>query len=127
MRRRFGTVMAWSRTDEGRKWVRYTMVSVISVIISQILLGFAFGIMKWTARASNIFAVGLSALPSYYLNRSWAWGKRGRSHFLKEVVPFWTMALIGLIFSTWAADYADSQSQNLSSHFLRTMIVMTAS
>lgn len=128
MRQRLDTVMQWSRTAEGRKWVRYSMVSIASVIISQVLLAFAFGVMKWTARASNIFAVGLSAVPSYYLNRAWAWGKRGRSHFLKEVLPFWTMAFIGLVFSTWAADYAESHADSLtSSHFWTTMIVMTAS
>jgi putative flippase GtrA len=128
MRRRFDTVLNWSRSHEGRKWVRYSMVSIISVIISQVLLAFAFGVLKWTARASNIFAVGLSAFPSYYLNRAWAWGKRGRSHLLKEVVPFWTMALIGLAFSTWAASFAESHADSItSSHFLTTVIVMLAS
>ena len=128
MKRRIGTVLDWSRTDEGRKLVRYSMVSVISVIVSQILLLIAFGIIGWSARSSNIFAVCLSAIPSYYLNRRWAWGKTSRSHLLKEVAPFWVMALIGLAFSTWAADYAESNADRLtSSHFLTTMIVMGAS
>jgi putative flippase GtrA len=76
------------------------MVSVISVIVSQALLVFALLLMDWSAAWSNVFAVGLSALPSYYLNRAWAWGKRGRSHWLKEVVPFWAMAFLGLALST---------------------------
>jgi len=128
MKRRLGTVLHWSRTDEGRKLVRYSMVSVISVIVSQILLLFAFGLLHWSARNSNIFAVCLSAVPSYYLNRRWAWGKTSRSHLLKEVLPFWGMALLGLVFSTWAADYAESNADRLtSSHLLTTMIVMGAS
>ena len=128
MKRRLGTAMAWSRTDEGKKWVRYSMVSVISVIVSQILLFLAFGVFKWSARNSNVFAVGVSAIPSYYLNRAWAWGKRGRSHFMKEVVPFWTLAFIGLVFSTWSADWAESNADRFtSSHFFTTMIVMGAS
>jgi putative flippase GtrA len=128
MRRRLDTVLTWSRTDEGKKWVRYSMVSIISVIVSEILLFIAFGLLHWSARASNIWAVCLSALPSYWLNRAWAWGKRGRSHFLKEVAPFWGMALIGLAFSTWAADYAEANAYRVtSSHFVTTLIVMTAS
>ena len=128
MKRRIGTVLDWSRTHEGRKLVRYSMVSVVSVIVSQILLLFAFGLLHWSAKWSNVFAVCLSAVPSYYLNRRWAWGKTSRSHLLKEVLPFWGMALLGLIFSTWAADYAESNADRLtSSHFLTTMIVMGAS
>jgi putative flippase GtrA len=128
MRRRLDTVLTWSRTDEGKKWVRYSMVSIISVIVSEILLFIAFGLLHWSARASNIWAVCLSALPSYWLNRAWAWGKRGRSHFLKEVAPFWAMALIGLAFSTWAADYAEANAYHVTtSHFVTTLIVMTAS
>src|SRR5262249_40487347 len=61
----------------------------------------------WGARAANIWAVCISAIPSYILNRTWAWGKRGKSHLWKEVVPFWALALLGLAFSTWAADWAD--------------------
>jgi putative flippase GtrA len=128
MRSRLDTVLTWSRSPEGKKWVRYSTVSIISVIVSEVLLFIAFGLLHWSARASNIWAVCLSAIPSYYLNRAWAWGKRGRSHFLKEVVPFWTMALIGLAFSTWAADYAESNASRVtSSHFFTTVIVMGAS
>ncbi|MDQ4097181.1 MAG: GtrA family protein [Actinomycetota bacterium] len=128
MRSPLDTVLTWSRSTEGRKWVRYSAVSVISVIVSQVLLFIGFGLLHWSARAANIFAVCLSAIPSYYLNRAWAWGKRGRSHLLKEVAPFWSMALIGLAFSTWAADYAESHATSVtSSHFLQTLIVMMAS
>lgn len=128
MRQRLDTVRTWSRSVEGRKLVRYSMVSVISVVVSQILLFIGFGLLHWTARAANVWAVCLSAIPSYYLNRRWAWGKRSRSHLLKEVIPFWTMALIGLAFSTWAAGFAERHADAItSSHFLTTMIVMAAS
>ena len=108
--------------------MRYSMVSVISVIVSQVLLLIAFGLLHWSARTSNIWAVCLSAIPSYYLNRRWAWGKTSRSHLIKEVLPFWVLALIGLAFSTWAADYAESHADAItSSHLLTTIIVMAAS
>jgi hypothetical protein len=38
-------------------------------------------------------------LPSYHLNRLWAWGKRGKSAFRKEIVPYWSLALAGIAFS----------------------------
>ncbi len=128
MHSRLDTVLTWSRSPEGKKWVRYSMVSVVAVIVSQVILLIAFGVLHLSARAANIWAVCISAIPSYYLNRAWAWGKRSRSHLLKEVLPFWTMALIGLAFSTWAADFAESWARGVTtSHLLTTLIVMAAS
>ncbi len=34
------------------------------------------------------------------MNRKWAWGKSGKSHLWKEVVPFWALAVFGWAFST---------------------------
>ena len=115
------------RSPEGRKLMRYSMVSVIAVIVNQVVLMIAFGILKWPATTANVWAVCISAIPSYYLNRAWAWGKRGRSHLLKEVVPFWAMALLGLVLSTWAAGFAERQAPKVTdSHFGTTVIVMAA-
>ena len=97
------------RSPQGVKAIRYTLTSVISVVCSQVLLATFYSGLDWTARSANIAAVGFSAIPSYVLNRRWAWGKRGRSHHLKEVVPFWALALLGLAFSTWAADWAETR------------------
>ena len=87
--------------DLGPKFVKYSAVSVISVIVSQVTLVACHEFFGWSAAWSNITAVSLSSVPAYLLNRAWVWGKSGRSHFLKEVVPFWSMALLGLALSTW--------------------------
>ena len=91
-----------ARSETGQKFLKYSAVSVISVMVNLVLLVFAFAALGWSAAPANIFAVGVSAIPSYYLNRAWAWGKRGRSHLLKEVVPFWALAFLGLVISTIA-------------------------
>ena len=112
------------RTPTGQKLVKYTMVSIVSVIIGQTLLAIAFGVFRWTAAWSNIFAVGVSSVPAYYLNRAWAWGKRGRSHLMKEVVPFWGMNFIGLVLSTIFAAFAEDRAFEYSdSRAVQTMIV----
>jgi putative flippase GtrA len=128
MRRRAAAVRAWSQTTEGRKMVRYSMVSVIAVACSQFILAVCFGLFHWSAVNANITAVCLSAIPSYYLNRAWTWGKRGRSHLMKEIVPFWGMALLGLVFSTWLAGMAEDVATDVSSvRLVQTVIVMGAS
>ena len=91
-----------ARSPTGQKLLKYSAVSVVSVIVNLVLLVFAFAALNWSAGPANVFAVGVSAIPSYYLNRAWAWGKRGRSHMFKEVIPFWALAFLGLVISTIA-------------------------
>jgi cellulose synthase/poly-beta-1,6-N-acetylglucosamine synthase-like glycosyltransferase/putative flippase GtrA len=112
----------------GRRMLRYSLVSLISIAVSQSVLMVAFGMLHWTAGLANVVACAVATVPSYYLNRSWAWGRRGRSHLWREVVPFWAIAFAGLVLSTWAADYASTMAGHAAtSHAATTAIVMTAS
>ena len=95
-------------SDTALKAFKYTVASVVSVVISQAILFLSFGVLHlWSATTCNFVAVAVSALPSYYMNRAWAWGKTGKSHILKEIVPFWGLAFLGLILSLWAVAAAD--------------------
>jgi putative flippase GtrA len=111
-----------ARSPTGKKFLKYSAVSVVSVAVNLVMLVFAFGILGWSAAPSNIFAVAVSAVPSYYLNRAWAWGKRGRSHFMKEVVPFWALAFLGLVISTIAVHIVGDNVKHLH-HAVQTVIV----
>lgn len=119
-------LLAKARSPEGKKAIRYTLTSVVSVAVSQVILFVLLGLAHWTARSANIAACSVATIPSYYLNRTWAWGKSGKSHFWKEVAPFWILAFIGLAFSTWAADFAETKAIHFSSHLMRTATVMGA-
>lgn len=115
-----GALLARARSPQGQKAIRYTLTSVVSVAVSQVLLAIFLTIAGWSARMANIAACSIASIPSYVLNRRWAWGKRGKSHLWKEVVPFWALALLGLAFSTWAADWAESASHD------NTLAIMAA-
>ena len=103
-----------ARQPQGKKAIRYALVSVISVAVNQLALFVLFTVYEWTATSANILACVIAGLPSYYLNRAWAWGKTGRSHLTKEVLPFWALAFLGLVFSTWAAHFAETKSQEMT-------------
>jgi putative flippase GtrA len=98
---------AWLHTHEGRKLFRYTMVSVISTAVSLTVIALVYGVFHWwTEVPSTIFGNAVATFPSYWLNRRWAWGKGGRSHWLKEVAPFWVMSALGIAFSIIGASLA---------------------
>ena len=55
--------------------------------------------------AATLFGNVVAIVPSYYLTRAWAWGKRGRSHWRKEVLPYWLMSFAGIAFSLLGATW----------------------
>ena len=108
-----------------RKPVRYAAVSAIAIVISQTTLAFGYGLLRWDGKLAfraQLLAFVTSSFPSFYLNRMWVWGKGGKSHFLKEVFPFWAIGfgqlLISLVFIKWSQAKIESR---YSSHLIRTI------
>jgi putative flippase GtrA len=90
--------------------LKYSAVSVINVVLGQSLLFGFHTIAEIEATTSNVLAVCISAGPAYYLSRAWVWGKRGKSHLTKEILPFWGFALAGLLLSTVGVNWASEAS-----------------
>ena len=82
------------------------MASVITTMVSltTILVVYGFHIISGII-AATLFGNFVAILPSYYLTRAWAWGKRGRSHWRKEVLPYWLMSFAGIAFSLLGAEW----------------------
>ena len=121
-------VYDWLHTHEGRKIFRYTMVSVISTAVSTVVIVLVYGVGHlWSEVPSTIFGNAVATFPSYWLNRKWAWGKHGRSHFVKEVLPFWVMAALGIAFSIIGAAIAHRIGVHYKLHHLElTLVVLVA-
>jgi putative flippase GtrA len=122
---RFRSLLAWSHTHQGKKMTRYVLGSVVTTAVSftsiAILYGFRIipGVI-WATLAGNLIAT----LPAYHLNRTWTWGKRGRSHFRREIVPFWCMSFLSIAFSQIGAFWARSEVHHHSwSHLADTALV----
>lgn len=123
------------------KGLKYSAVSVVNVLVGQGLLLF-FNLVLFKVNdlgeaekirmttVSNILAVCISAIPAYYLSRAWVWGKKGRSHLKKEVLPFWIFVAAGLVFSTlavrWSTDMFHEQLGPTAEKILPNVVNMTA-
>lgn len=97
------------REQYGTKLIRFGAVSAFNVVFGQSLLYGAQTVLDWPAVGSNIFSVTVSAVPAYLLSRYWVWQKRGRNHLMKEVLPFWSLAILGFVLSTAAVWFVESQ------------------
>jgi len=106
-----------------RIW-KFGTVSLVATAVSQTVLFIVYPHLVSSAMLSTIIATAVSTVPAYYLNRAWTWGKRGKSHLWKEVVPFWAMAFIGLVLATVIVGVAAKNAHDISTapHF-KTLLV----
>lgn len=88
--------------------LRYLATSIINVVNHQVLLQVAVRWWGWSGGWANVFAAVVAALPAYLLSRYWVWQVDGRPNLRTEVIPFWSISLIGLLASTATATAADA-------------------
>lgn len=106
--------------EHGVKVMRYCGVSVVNVITGQSLLALCLAVFELGGVVSQVISASLSAIPAYILSRRWVWQQTGRDSFRSEVLPFWTMTLIGLGIAVAAVGLADRYTDS-------TIILMATS
>lgn len=108
-----------------QKLFRYSMASVVAVVVSNLFLLLFVGVIDMGEVLASTLATCIAAVPSYEMNRKWAWGKTGKSHLLKEVIPFWGLALLGWAFSTLAVWWIGGVAKHDHfSHGAKTLAVL---
>jgi len=101
--------LTWVRSPQGSKVIKFGAVSAFNVILGQVLL---YGAQVWgdmSPVVANTFAVSVGTIPAYILSRYWVWEKRGKNQFMREVLPFWILALAGFAASTAAIWFVDNR------------------
>jgi putative flippase GtrA len=93
----------------GLKLFRYCGVSVFNLFFGQSLLLLFYAGLGWPGSAANVSAVCISAGPAYLLSRRWVWGQTGTHSVRDEIAPFWGLALLGLLISTFTVSFADDR------------------
>jgi putative flippase GtrA len=82
--------------ETGQRFARFVLVAVAAVISSQLALVIFLDAGDLGATTSGVLAAIAGAVVSYVLSR-WAWERKGRPHVLKEVLPFWIVAVAAWI------------------------------
>lgn len=106
--------------------IRYASTSLICVGITQVIFAIVYSGLKNGPVASNLVATMLTSIPAYLLNKYWVWGKRGRPHMRREVIPFWVFTVAGWGLSTAMVALA-SDHVGTPHSILRTFASMVAS
>jgi len=107
-------LLAHAKSEAGRRAIRYVATSGIGVVGTQVLLFLFLHGFHWKPVVSNFTAVTLMSVPAFLLNKYWVWGKRGRAHMRREVLPFWLFTVAGWILSTLAVMLVVSVTKDAS-------------
>jgi putative flippase GtrA len=111
----------------GVRFGRYTLGSVVAVTASEIafIACYGPGLLGTTASSAVAFLAG--AIPNYVLNRSWAWGRRGRVRVGREVVLYAVVSLVSFAASALATGWMSHEAaHHTTSHGARTALVAAA-
>lgn len=111
----------------GRRFGRYLIATVGSVVAGQTLLAVSFDLLGWPAIAANAFATAVVTGPAFIVNRRWVWQQEGPSRLYREAVPFWVLAFVGLAVSSGAAALAGHAAARLSAdRGMQTLVIVGA-
>jgi putative flippase GtrA len=100
--------------------IRYSMVSVIGIVLGQTQLVIYVGLLDLDPTKSNVAAVMITAVPAFILNKRWVWNVDGKISFRREILPFWVFTGAGLALSTLFVTVAHNLAPD------STVIVMAA-
>lgn len=104
--------------------IRYASTSLMMVGLTQVLILLALRGFGWTAVPSNLFATMVTSIPAFVLNKYWVWGKSGRAHMRREVLPFWVFTVAGWAVSTGTVALVEGLSDPET--LVHTLSVMAA-
>lgn len=82
--------------------IRYAATSAVGVLGTQVFLLLFLVVLDMEPVPSNLSATMLMSIPAFLLNKYWVWGKSGRAHMRREVIPFWVFTVAGWGLSTGA-------------------------
>jgi putative flippase GtrA len=127
---RLSRLMPWGQRRRGHgrphglrtTLLRYGAGSVVATVCSEITFVVLYGVFGATTTVSSVLGWLAGAVPNYWLNRSWTWGRRGRPSLTGEVLPYALVVLVTLglaITATAAADAALSGAHG----WVRTVLV----
>jgi len=112
------------RFGSGATILRYVAGSGVATVCSEVVFLLVYGPLHGSPTVASVLGWLAGAVPNFWLNRNWAWGRRGRPAFVREVLPYTAIILATLGLAIVATGVADHLLQETAiSHEARTLAV----
>ena len=86
---------------------RYLAGSVVATVCSEATFLLLYGPVGAGPAVSSVVAWMAGAVPNYWLNRRWTWGRQGRPDLRAELAPYLAIILGTLLLAVLATTIAD--------------------
>ena len=86
-----------SRLPLRGKIMRYAAGSVIAAVCSEAMFLLLYGAFHAAPAIASSIGWLAGVIPNYWLNRSWAWQRRGRPSLTREILPYVAIILATLV------------------------------
>ena len=90
-----------------RKLATYVGGSAVAAACSELTLLLLYGALGVSPAAASVVAWFAGAVPNYWLNRSWTWGRRGRPDLRRELLPYAVVIALTLLLAVLATRAVD--------------------
>ncbi len=105
------------------KAVRYVGGSVVAAGCSEVTLVVLYGLLHVAPGLASVLAWLAGAVPNFWLNRSWAWRRRGRPDLRREVLPYVVIVLVTLALATVLTGAVDHWARDATGSTMRVVLV----
>lgn len=111
-----------------RRWLmkilKYAGGSAIATVCSEAAFVLMYGVLDTSTTVASVVGWLAGAIPNYWLNRHWAWGRTGRPSFKREILPYAVIVLTTLVLATLLTGAADPLLTHLGvAHSVRVALV----
>lgn len=113
-----------SRSGLMGRVARYSAGSVVATVFSQVTFLVLYGPVGASTTVTSTLAWLAGAIPNYWLNRAWTWGRRGRPSMTREFLPYAAIILGTLGLAILATGLGAAVLDRTSvSHTTQTLLV----
>lgn len=112
------------RSRVGMTFAKFFAGSMVGTAISQLVLITLYGIGGTSAVTASMLAFVAGAVPNFFLNRRWAWGRIGTEGAWREMVPYAVVVTVGGLTASGLSSFAEHLIRPVvESHVWRTAIL----
>lgn len=94
-----GGIIAYARTEEGRKKLRYCGVSTVFVPFGQINIQ-VFGLWLGNYTAASLLSAAVVTIPNFFANKRFVWRLTSRENMRRQIFVFWVAMMLGVTLAT---------------------------
>jgi putative flippase GtrA len=106
-----------------RKVLRYGTGSLVATACSEAVFLLLYGVLSTSTTTASVLGWLAGALPNYWMNRTWTWGRRGRPSLRHELLPYVAIVALTLLLAVGATALVDSALAGTESDTVRSGLV----